>query len=189
MALALRTALATLVLTGLLYPAIVTACAQLLFRGRANGSLVRDADGSVIGSALLGQRFAHPAYLQGRPSASGYDATASGGSNLGPGSRALRARARATLVRLRADNPLALGPVPAELLAASGSGLDPHLSPAAALWQVPRIAAARGVEPERVRAVIDAGIVGRDLGFLGEPRVDVLAVNRALDVRFGRPER
>lgn len=187
---AARMALVTLVLTGLLYPLAMTALAGLLFPAKANGSLVTAASGRVVGSSLIGQRFARPEYLEGRPSAAGaegYDATASGGSNLGPTSQRLRERVAAAVERLRADNPDAPHAIPAELVTTSASGLDPHLSPAAALWQVPRIARARGVAAERVEAVIRAHVKGRDLGFLGEPTVNVLRVNLALDRQFGAP--
>ena len=144
---ALRATIVTLVLTGLVYPLAMTGIAQAIFSSRANGSLVRDGKGVVVGSELIGQIFAMPAYLQGRPSAAGngYDATASGGSNLGPTSKKLRDRAAADVARLRKENPEAPTPIPAELVTTSASGLDPHLSPEAALWQAPRIAAARQV--------------------------------------------
>ena len=146
--------------------------------------------GRVVGSELIAQPFTVSGYLQPRPSAAGekgYDATSSGGSNLGPTSKALRERVTKDLRRLVAENPDAPGPVPAELVTASGSGLDPHLSPAAALWQVPRVARARNVDPARIRAVIEANVEGRDLVVVGEPRVNVLLVNLALDRQFGRP--
>jgi K+-transporting ATPase ATPase C chain len=187
---ALRLALVTLVLCGLVYPLAITGAAQLAFPGRANGSLLTDEQGGVVGSELIAQGFARPAYLQPRPSAAGkagWDALASGGSNLGATSKALRERVDADVARLRKENPEAAGPVPDELVTASGSGLDPHLSPAAARWQAPRIARARGIDTTRVVAVIDAYVEARDLGVLGEPRVDVLAVNLALDRQFGRP--
>jgi K+-transporting ATPase ATPase C chain len=188
---ALRATAVTLVLTGIVYPLVVWAVAQTAFPRQANGSLVLDeATGAVVGSELIGQAFADPAYVHPRPSAAGekgYDATASGGSNLGPTSKALRDRVAADVERLKRENPEAAGDVPAELVAASGSGLDPHLSPAAVEWQVPRIAAARGVSADRVRAVVAEYVEGRDLGFLGEPRVNVLAVNLALNRRFGTP--
>ncbi len=186
---ALRATLVTMLMTGIAYPLAVTGLARLFFARSADGTLVADDRGNVVGSALIGQRFTSPGYLHGRPSAAGkdgYDASASSGSNLGPTSAALRARIDADLQRLRAENADAPGPVPAELLTTSGSGLDPQLSPDAALWQVPRIAAARGVAPERVRAVIEDARAGRELGVLGEPRVNVLLVNLALDRTFGR---
>jgi len=186
---ALRVTLVTLVLTGLAYPLAMTAAAQALFHDKANGSLVHDEKGAVVGSRLIGQTFVQPGYLQSRPSAAGngYDATSSSGSNLGPTSAKLRDRVVADLARLQKENPEAPLPVPNDLVTASASGLDPELSPAAALWQVPRIARARQVAPERIREVIEARIEGRDLGVLGEPRVNVLAVNLALDRRLGRP--
>ncbi len=173
-------------LCGVAYPALVTGVAQVAFHDAANGSLVRGADGRVIGSALIGQAFSSPGYLQGRPSAagSGYDAASSSGSNLGMTSRKLAERRAAELARLRAENPEATGPVPEALLAASASGLDPHLPPDAARWQLPRIANARGVEVSRVEALLDESIEGRDLGVLGEPRVNVLEFNLALDRRL-----
>ena len=188
-AIAVRTTLVTLLLTGLVYPLAMTGAAQLLFPHHANGSLVTDERGAVVGSELIGQAFTRAEYLWPRPSnagANGYDATASGGSNLGPTSRKLRDRITAEIDRLHATNPDAADPIPAELVTASASGLDPHLSPAAALWQVPRVAKARDVAAERVRAVIDANVEGRTFGVLGEPRVNVLLVNLALDRQFGR---
>jgi potassium-transporting ATPase KdpC subunit len=185
---ALRMTAITLVLTGLAYPLAMTGLAQLLFPRAAGGSLVADGAGRVVGSALLAQGFASPAYFQPRPSAAGeegYDAAASSGSNLGPTSRKLRERAAAQLRALVEANPEAGGPPPVELVTASGSGLDPHLSPAAVRWQVPRVARARGIAPGRVQGVIDDVAEGRDLGVLGEPRVNVLLLNLALDARFG----
>ncbi len=190
MFIALRTTVVTLILTGIIYPYVVTGLAQLLLPGRANGSLVTDGQGQVVGSELIGQGFANPAYFQPRPSAAGdkgYDATASSGSNLGPTSKKLQDRVAQDLERLKEENLDAPGPAPIELVTTSGSGLDPHLSPQAALWQVPRVAHARGVAPERVRAAVEATIEGRTLGLLGEPRVNVLLLNLALDWQFGRP--
>jgi len=186
---ALRATAVTLVLTGLLYPLAMTGAAQALFHDKASGSLVKDETGKVVGSRLIGQAFTNPAYLQGRPSAAGngYDATSSGGSNLGATSQKLQDRLRGDLARLRKENPAAPGPVPAELLTASASGLDPHLSPAAARWQIPRIAAARNVSPARISAVLEDHVEGRDLGIFGEPTVNVLVLNLALDRQFGRP--
>ena len=186
---ALRVTLVTLVLTGILYPLAMTGAAQALFPHAANGSLLRDERGAVVGSELIGQAFTHPAYLQGRPSAAGngYDATASGGSNLGPTSKKLRDRVTADVDRLRKENPGATLPVPDDLVTTSASGLDPDLSPEAALWQVPRIARARQVSPDRIRSLIESQVRGRDLGVFGEPRVNVLATNLALDQQFGKP--
>jgi K+-transporting ATPase ATPase C chain len=185
---AARVTAVTLLLTGLAYPLLVTGLSQLLFSSKANGSLVEDGKGRVVGSELVAQGFSNPGYLWPRPSAAGekgWDASASSGSNLGPTSAKLRARVQAEVERLRSENPAAVGPVPAELVTTSGSGLDPHLSPAAARWQAPRVAAARGVSLERVQAVLEEATEGRDLGFLGEPRVNVLLFNLALDRRFG----
>jgi K+-transporting ATPase ATPase C chain len=187
---AIRVTVVTLVLTGLAYPLLMTGVANVLFPRRAGGSLVTDEAGKVVGSELLAQGFSSRAYFQPRPSAAGekgYDPLASGGSNLGPTSKKLRDGAAAAADQLAKDNPDAHGPIPVELVTASGSGLDPHLSPAAALWQVPRVARARGLAPERVRAVVEETTEGRDLGILGEPRVNVLLLNLALDRRFGAP--
>jgi len=190
MLIALRTTVVTLVLTGIIYPFVITGLAQILFPWRANGSLVTDEQGHVIGSELIGQGFSNPAYFQPRPSSAGekgYDAAASSGSNLGPTSKKLQDRVIQDLERLKEENSSAPGPVPADLVTTPASGLDPHLSPQAALWQVPRIASARGVAPERVKAAVEAAIEGRDLGLLGELRVNVLLLNLTLDRQFGRP--
>ncbi len=186
---AARVTLVTLALTGFAYPLLVTGLAQVMFGGRANGSLVKDGKGSVVGSELIAQGFTRPGYFQPRPSAAGngYDATASGGSNLGTTSAKLKKRAEDDLARLSRENPDAPGPVPVELLSASASGLDPHLSKEAALWQAPRVAKARGVAVDRVRAAVESFVEGRDLGFLGEERVNVLMLNLSIDQQFGRP--
>lgn len=187
---ALRVTAATLVLTGLFYPLCLTPLSQILFPGKAHGSQVQDDRGRVVGSALIGQRFVSPAYFHGRPSAAGsdgYDAHASGGSNWGPTSRKLRERVQGDVARLLQQNPEAPRVIPADLVTTSASGLDPHISLAAAQWQVPRIARTRGVAAARIYAVVQDQAIGRELGILGEPRVNVLMLNLALDRQFGRP--
>ncbi|HEY1232210.1 MAG TPA: potassium-transporting ATPase subunit KdpC [Candidatus Binatia bacterium] len=189
MNIAIRTTIVTIVLTGLIYPYAMSGLAQVLFPWRANGSLVTDEKGQVVGSELIAQGFANPAYLQPRPSAAGekgYDPTSSGGSNLGTTSKKLQDRVAGDVKRLQQENPDAAGPVPVDLVTTSGSGLDPHVSPQGALWQVPRVAKARGVTPDRVKAVVDSNVEGRTFGILGEPRVNVLLVNLALDRQFGK---
>lgn len=170
-------------LTGALYPAAITGLAQLLFPSQANGSLV-EVDGMARGSRLIGQPFSTPGYLWSRPSATTSipnNAAASSGSNLGPSNPALRDAVVARITALRAADSTLTGPVPVDLVTASASGLDPHASVAAAAVQVPRIARARGMTPEAVQAVIAANTEGRFLGVFGEPRVNVLLVNLALD--------
>jgi K+-transporting ATPase ATPase C chain len=187
---ALRATVLTLVLTGLAYPALVTGAAQLLFPSAADGSVVSDASGAPVGSEIIAQKFARAEYFQPRPSAAGdngYDPLNSGGSNLGPTSKKLRERVAADVDRLRKENPEAPEAVPAELVTTSGSGLDPDLSPEAARWQLPRIAKARGVAADRIEPLLQVAVVGRTLGFIGEPRVNVLALNLALDKQFGAP--
>jgi len=173
-------------LTGLAYPLVVTGLCEVLFPAPANGSLVR-GDQGVIGSRLIGQAFTRPGYFHPRPSAAGaagYDPTASGGSNLGPTNAHLIARVRSDVAAFRRDNPGFEGPIPADLLTASGSGLDPDLSPDAALAQVARVAAARGVDAAPVQALVLRRVQGRLWGLVGEPRVNVLELNLALDAAF-----
>ena len=181
---ALRVAAVTLLVTGIVYPLAVTLIAQIAFPRQANGSMLSNGEGVAIGSSLIGQAFSRPEYFHPRPSAAGangWDASASSGSNLGPTSKKLRDRALSDVKRILAENPDANPPVPGDLVTASASGLDPHISPEAALWQVPRVARARGVSPERVRALVETFVEGRTFGILGEPRVNVLLLNRALD--------
>lgn len=177
-----RMAVATTVLLGVVYPLAVTGAAQILFRDKANGQLI-ERNGRIVGSRIVGQTFSSSGYFYSRPSAagSGYDAGASSGSNLGPTNDALVERVRADVARLQADNPGV--PVPVDLVTTSGSGLDPHVSPAAAEFQVPRVARERGVAPDEVRAIVAEHTSGRQFGFLGEPTVNVLELNLALDAR------
>ncbi|MGH9469798.1 MAG: potassium-transporting ATPase subunit KdpC [Terriglobia bacterium] len=174
------------ILLGFVYPGVLTGLCHLLFPHRANGSLVR-TEGRIVGSSLIGQSFAGPRYFHPRPSATGneaYDALASGGSNLGPTSAVLYRRVKAAVANFREENPSYHGPIPADLLTASGSGLDPDISPASAFAQAARVAAARGAALRQIRRLIRQHTQRRQLGFLGEPRVNVLEINLALDRQF-----
>lgn len=173
---------ATTILLGMIYPLVVTGIAQVLFPDQANGEIIR-RNGVVVGSRLIGQPFSSPAYFHSRPSAAGngYDAADSGGSNLGPTNRKLLERIKSDVARLQANNDGRR--VPVDLVTASASGLDPDISPAAAEFQVPRVAQARGIPPKTLRRLVRQHTQGRTFGFLGEPRVNVLELNLALDER------
>ncbi|MGA9772239.1 MAG: potassium-transporting ATPase subunit KdpC [Blastocatellia bacterium] len=176
------------VLLGLIYPLAVTGLAQVMFKDKADGSLI-EKDGKILGSRLIGQPFSGPGYFRSRPSGagSGYDGTASGGTNLGPTSRKLfETNVKAAALTLREENPNA--PIPIDLVTASGSGLDPHITPAAAEFQVGRVARERGLSADEVRRLVSAHTAGRQFGFLGEPRVNVLELNLALDAARRMPQ-
>jgi len=173
----------TTMLLGVAYPLVITGLAQVLFRDQANGQLM-ERDGRLVGSRIIGQSFSSPGYFRSRPSAAGngYDATSSGGTNLGPTNAKLIDAVRERVASARKENPGV--PVPVDLVTSSGSGLDPHLSPAAALFQVPRVARERNAPEQQVQQLVEASIEGRQLGFLGEPVVNVLLLNVALDDRW-----
>jgi len=173
----------TVIALGLIYPLVMIGLGQVFFPHQANGSLV-EVNGKVIGSEIIGQLWTKPQYFQGRLSAAGkngYDPTATGGTNYGPTNKKLINSTKATIAALKKANPDAVGPPPMDLITSSGSGIDPDISPAGAAWQVPRVAKARNMTAAAVKAIVDANITGRQLGILGEPHVNVLALNRALD--------
>jgi len=184
----LRIKLFMTVLLGVIYPLALTGICQAVFPHKANGSLIMSGD-KVIGSELIGQNFAKAEYFQPRPSAAGndgYDPTASSGSNWGSTNQKLVDRVKASVEKFRKENPDYQGPIPADMLTASGSGLDPHLSPASAEAQAPRVAKARGASLDQVKSLIAQNMEGPDFGFVGEPRVNVLKLNLALDLQLSR---
>jgi len=175
---AVKATIVLTILTGVLYPLLVTGLAKVFFPRQAAGSLI-DVNGKTVGSELIGQKFTKPEYFHGRPD--GYDGLASGGSNLGPTNQKLIDRVKGDAAKFRAENPTFTGPIPADIVTASASGLDPHISPAAAEAQAGRVAATRGISVDAVRQQIASHTEGRDLGLFGEPRVNVLRLNLALD--------
>jgi potassium-transporting ATPase KdpC subunit len=182
LAVAFRVTIVSIVLLGLIYPLVMTALAQAIFPRQANGSLVT-VNGKIVGSAIIGQLWTKPQYFHGRPSAAGkgYDPTATGGTNLGPTSKKLIASTKTTIAQLEKENPDAKGPPPIDLVTSSGSGIDPDISPEAAYWEAPRVAKARHMSLPALDAIVAQHVEGRTFGFLGEPRVNVLELNLALD--------
>lgn len=178
----IRITIVSIVLLGLIYPLLLTGIAQALFPEQANGSLV-SVNGKIVGSWIVGQQWSQARYFHGRPSAAGkgYDPTSTGGTNLGPSSTKLMTSTAATIARIKKENPGASGPPPIDLVTSSGSGIDPDISPEAAYWEAPRVAEARRMTLGAVNALVAAHVRGRQFGFLGEPRVNVLEVNLALD--------
>ena len=181
----------TVVALGLIYPAVIWGLAALLFHDRANGSLVAAPHGRIVGSELVGQNFTKPRYFHGRPSAAGkgYDPTSTGGTNDGPTNKKLIDATKSAIEALRKANPDAAGPIPMDLVTSSASGIDPDISPEGAYYQAPRVAKARGMTLDAVRTAVAAHVTQRQFGLLGEPRVNVLDLNRALDAQAGRPAR
>jgi len=175
---AVKATIVLTILTGVLYPLLVTGLARVFFPHQAAGSLI-EANGKTVGSELIGQKFTRPEYFHGRPD--GYDGLSSGGSNLGPTNQKLIDRVQGDVTKFRTENPTFTGPIPADIVTASASGLDPHISPAAAEAQAGRVAAARGVSIDVVRQQIAKQTEDRDMGMFGEPRVNVLKLNLALD--------
>jgi K+-transporting ATPase ATPase C chain len=175
----------SVVALGFIYPVVIWGIGTVLFHHQAEGSLVMDKSGTVIGSELVGQNWTKPQYFAGRPSAAGkgYDPTQTGGTNLGPTSKKLIDGTKSTIAALKKANPDATGPIPMDLVTSSASGIDPDISPEGAYYQVPRVAKARGMTVDAVRGVVAAHITPRQLGLLGEPRVNVLELNRALDAQ------
>jgi K+-transporting ATPase ATPase C chain len=178
----LRVTIVTVVLLGLIYPLVMTALAQVIFPRQANGSLIT-INGKVVGSTIIGQLWTKPQYFHGRPSAAGkgYDPTATGGTNYGPTSKKLIDSTKATIVQLKKENPAAVGPPPIDLVTSSASGIDPDITPEAAYWEAPRVANARHLSLSAVEELVTQHVRGRTFGFLGEPRVNVLELNLALD--------
>ncbi len=174
----------TTVLLGILYPLAVTGLAQLIFPRQANGQLIHAKNGALVGSRLIGQPFSGPGYFHSRPSAAGYDASASGGSNLGPTNAQLITRVNGDVAKLHAENPST--PIPIDLVTTSASGLDPDISPAAAAFQIRRVATERKAPEAEIAQLVKDHSEDRELGLLGEPRVNVLELNIALDARYGR---
>jgi K+-transporting ATPase ATPase C chain len=172
----------TVIALGLVYPLVITLIGSLIFPHQANGSYV-ESNGKVVGSEIIGQLWTKPQYFQGRPSAAGkgYDPTSTGGTNLAPTSKKLMDATKATIAALKKANPGAAGEPPIDLVTSSGSGIDPDISPEAARWQVPRVAAARRMTPAAVQAIVEAHVTARQFGILGEPHVNVLDLNLALD--------
>ncbi|MBV8424327.1 MAG: potassium-transporting ATPase subunit KdpC [Candidatus Eremiobacteraeota bacterium] len=174
----------SVIVLGVIYPVIIWGIGAVAFPHQANGSLLTNEGGRVIGSSLIGQLFTKPQYFHGRPSAAGkngYDPTQTGGTNLAPTSKKLIDSVAAAVKALKSENPQAAGPIPPELVTSSASGIDPDISPQGAYYQIPRVAKARGVSQDAVRAIVDAHVRGRTLGILGDPHVNVLELNRALD--------